>query len=323
MYRMCHVLQRGRKRVDELVRKLRQEADGVHVQRGHVSGQPTGVYRHVQSGEELIFRLERDVTGQSFDQRGLTWGDEPRHLTRGEDLFSYITSYLNSPTSWIWNTFVNKFTLVALQLWSWRFDPKVRRVKLFTWRPQRWGLWKNLMLYEILIGLEIRSATILGKKKVLWSKETNIFPFGLGTNSRVRWELLNVLIILGTPSPPWSLLVVASCSALALSYSLFNTLFIKSLTFGGRPHLSRAALCFSTLSLHMMFKFGDVSLYLRPSELSPGLFFFFFLCFARSLVLDQSLGSSRNVCLYWDHVTPELHSIQQIMCSPIYTATNC
>lgn len=64
---MCDILQRGWKRVDKLVRQLRQEADGVHVQRGHVTGQPAGVYRHVQGGKELIFRLESNVTCQSFD----------------------------------------------------------------------------------------------------------------------------------------------------------------------------------------------------------------------------------------------------------------
>lgn len=69
---MCNILQRGGKRVDELVRELRQEADGVHVQHGHVTGQPTGVYRHVQRGEELVFRLESDIARQSSDQCGLT-----------------------------------------------------------------------------------------------------------------------------------------------------------------------------------------------------------------------------------------------------------
>lgn len=69
---MSHVLQRGRERVDELVWKLREEADGVHVQHGHVTGQPTGMDSHVQSGEELIFGLESNVTCQSFDQRGLS-----------------------------------------------------------------------------------------------------------------------------------------------------------------------------------------------------------------------------------------------------------
>lgn len=64
---MSHVLQRGWERVDESVRQLREKADGVHVQHAHATGQPTGVDRHVQSGEELIFGLESNVTRQSFD----------------------------------------------------------------------------------------------------------------------------------------------------------------------------------------------------------------------------------------------------------------
>lgn len=37
-YRVFNIFQGGRKGVDELVGKLRQEADGVHVQHGHVTG---------------------------------------------------------------------------------------------------------------------------------------------------------------------------------------------------------------------------------------------------------------------------------------------
>lgn len=65
---MFNVFQRGRKGVDELVGQLGQEADGVHVQHSHVTGQLAGVDGDVQGGKELVLGLEAAVTSQSFYQ---------------------------------------------------------------------------------------------------------------------------------------------------------------------------------------------------------------------------------------------------------------
>lgn len=74
-YRVYDVLQGGRKGVDELVWELGQEADGVHVQNGHVTGQLAGVDGHVEGGEQLVPGLQAAVAGQSFDQSGFSWTD--------------------------------------------------------------------------------------------------------------------------------------------------------------------------------------------------------------------------------------------------------
>ena len=71
-YRVFDVLQGGRERIDELVGQLGQEADGVHVEHGHVTGQLAGVHRHVQRSEQLVPGLEGAVPGQCFDQSGLS-----------------------------------------------------------------------------------------------------------------------------------------------------------------------------------------------------------------------------------------------------------
>ena len=56
-YRVFDVLQGGGERVDELVGQLGQEADGVHVEHGHVTGQLASVHRHVQRSEQLVLGL--------------------------------------------------------------------------------------------------------------------------------------------------------------------------------------------------------------------------------------------------------------------------
>lgn len=65
---MFDVVQGGREGVYELVRQLRQEADGVHVQDSHVTGQLACVNGDIQGGEELVSRLEAAVTSQRFDE---------------------------------------------------------------------------------------------------------------------------------------------------------------------------------------------------------------------------------------------------------------
>lgn len=55
------------------MRQLRQEADGVHVQDGHVTGQLAGVDGDIQGGEQLVSGLKTTVTSQSFDQSRFSW----------------------------------------------------------------------------------------------------------------------------------------------------------------------------------------------------------------------------------------------------------
>lgn len=50
------------------MRQLRQEADGVHVQDRHVTGQLAGVDGDIQGGEKLVSGLKTTVTSQGFDQ---------------------------------------------------------------------------------------------------------------------------------------------------------------------------------------------------------------------------------------------------------------
>lgn len=75
-YRVFDVLQRGGEGVDELVGQLGQEADGVHVQDGHVTGQLAGVHGDVQRGEQLVPGLKAGVARQRFDQRRLSWSED-------------------------------------------------------------------------------------------------------------------------------------------------------------------------------------------------------------------------------------------------------
>lgn len=72
-HRVFNVLQGGREGVDELVGQLGQEADGVHVEDGHTTGQLAGMDGDIQGGEKLVPRLETTVTCQCFDQSRLSW----------------------------------------------------------------------------------------------------------------------------------------------------------------------------------------------------------------------------------------------------------
>lgn len=65
---MLDVLQGGGEGVYELVRQLRQEADGVHVQDGHATGQLARVKGDIQGGEELVSGLKAAVTSQRLDE---------------------------------------------------------------------------------------------------------------------------------------------------------------------------------------------------------------------------------------------------------------
>lgn len=69
---MSDIFQGGGEGVDELVWKLGQEADGVHIQHGHVTGQLAGVDGHIQGCKELVPGLQAAVAGQSFDQSGFS-----------------------------------------------------------------------------------------------------------------------------------------------------------------------------------------------------------------------------------------------------------
>lgn len=71
---MLDVLQGGGEGVYELVRQLRQEADCVHVQDCHVTGQLAGVNGDIQSGKQLVSGLKAAVAGQRLDQGGFSWG---------------------------------------------------------------------------------------------------------------------------------------------------------------------------------------------------------------------------------------------------------
>lgn len=67
-YRVFNILQGGREGVDELVGQLGQEADRVHVEDGHATGQLAGMDGDIQGGEKLVPRLETTVTCQCLDQ---------------------------------------------------------------------------------------------------------------------------------------------------------------------------------------------------------------------------------------------------------------
>lgn len=69
---MFDVFQRGREGVNELMGQLGQEADGVHVQNSHATGQQAGVDGDIQGGEKLVSGLEAAVTSQCFDQSCFT-----------------------------------------------------------------------------------------------------------------------------------------------------------------------------------------------------------------------------------------------------------
>lgn len=71
-YGVRDILQGGGEGVDELVRKLRQEADGVHVQHSHVTGQLAGVDGHIQGRKQLVPGLQAAVARQRFDQGGFS-----------------------------------------------------------------------------------------------------------------------------------------------------------------------------------------------------------------------------------------------------------
>lgn len=73
---MFDVLQGGGERVDEPVRELGQETDGIHVQDRHVIGQLACVDRDIQGGKELVFGLKTTVTGQGFNQSRFSCTDK-------------------------------------------------------------------------------------------------------------------------------------------------------------------------------------------------------------------------------------------------------
>lgn len=68
MYRVFNIFQGGREGVDELVGQLGQEADGVHVQDSHATGQLAGMDGDIQGGEQLVPGLKTTVTCQCLDQ---------------------------------------------------------------------------------------------------------------------------------------------------------------------------------------------------------------------------------------------------------------
>lgn len=70
---MGYILQSSGEGVDELMGELGQETNGVDIQDGHVTRQPSGVNRDIQGGKELVFGLQASITCQRFDERGLTW----------------------------------------------------------------------------------------------------------------------------------------------------------------------------------------------------------------------------------------------------------
>lgn len=78
---MFNVFQGGREGVNELVGQLGQEADGVHVQDSHATGQLAGVDGDVQCGEKLVSGLEAAVTGQCFDQGRFSCTDKNKRST--------------------------------------------------------------------------------------------------------------------------------------------------------------------------------------------------------------------------------------------------
>lgn len=73
---MFNIFQGGREGVNELVRQLGQEADRVHVQNCHVTGQLACVDGDIQGGEKLVSGLKTTVTSQRFDQSRFSWADD-------------------------------------------------------------------------------------------------------------------------------------------------------------------------------------------------------------------------------------------------------
>lgn len=70
---MGHILKGSGKGVDELMGKLGQETNGVHIQDSHVTWQPPSVNCDIQGGKELVLRLQASITRQGFDESGLAW----------------------------------------------------------------------------------------------------------------------------------------------------------------------------------------------------------------------------------------------------------
>lgn len=70
---MGHILQRGRKGLDQAVGQLGEEADGVHVQDSHAGGQRPSVGCDVQCCKQLIPGLDGRVSRQGLDQCGFPW----------------------------------------------------------------------------------------------------------------------------------------------------------------------------------------------------------------------------------------------------------
>ena len=93
---MFDVLQGGGERVDELVGQLGQEADGVHVEHSHVTGQLAGVHRHVQRSEQLVPGLKATVTCQCFDQSGLSCPREEEDSMSANRRGTFAISFVGS-----------------------------------------------------------------------------------------------------------------------------------------------------------------------------------------------------------------------------------
>lgn len=62
------IFQGSREGIDELVRQLGQETNGVHIQNRHVIRQLACVDCDIQGGEKLVFGLKTTVTSQWFNQ---------------------------------------------------------------------------------------------------------------------------------------------------------------------------------------------------------------------------------------------------------------
>lgn len=97
-YRVCDILQGGREGVNELVGQLGKEADGVHVEYSHATGQLTGMDSDVQCGKKLIFGLETSISCQCFNESGLSWRETMEnnkrvYLIATNGGLSNITSY--------------------------------------------------------------------------------------------------------------------------------------------------------------------------------------------------------------------------------------
>ena len=62
--------------------QLGQEADGVHVQNSHVTGQLAGVDGDIQRSKQLVSGLKSTVASQCFDQGGFSWTDDGEKLNQ-------------------------------------------------------------------------------------------------------------------------------------------------------------------------------------------------------------------------------------------------